>query len=244
MESNAPVGPMPNDNVAARSVVAPVPNACPMPDAMPRDEYLADLAVHIAGVLFGLVGAVALIGMAADGDAVLLLSTTIYSAGLIAMLVCSCAYNVSCPLPQNSWLRRADHAAIFIMIAGSVTPFALQGEPEWRIAGLSLIWAIALGAAAMKLLMPGRHEREMIYVYIALGWSGLVLLAARMGELPLEAAVLLITGAVIYSGGVWFHLAERMRFSRALWHTCVLAAAVCHYIAIRDGVVLSQLVPA
>lgn len=211
---------------------------------MPRDEYLADLIVHIAGVLFGLVGAITLIGMAADGDGVLLASTTIYALALMAMLVCSCAYNVSCPLPQTSWLRRADHAAIFLMIAGSITPFALQGEPEWRLAGLTLIWIVALGAAAMKLLLPGRHERTMIYAYVALGWSGLVLLTARVGELPMEAAVLLITGALIYTGGVYFHLAERMRFSRALWHACVLAAAICHYIAIRDGVVLSQLLPA
>jgi hemolysin III len=215
----------------------------PACEAMPRDEYLADLVVHVAGVIFGIFGAVTLIGMAADGDGVLLISTSVYALGLIAMLGCSCAYNVSCPLPQTSWLRRADHAAIFLMIAGSITPFALQGEPEWRLAGLALIWIVALGAAAMKLLMPGRHEREMIYAYVALGWSGLVLLAARLGELPMEAAILLITGALIYSGGVYFHVTE-MRFSRALWHACVLAAAVCHYIAIRDGVVLSQVMGA
>lgn len=213
-------------------------------EVVPRDEYLADLVIHIAGVTFGLVGAIALIDMAADGDTVLLASTTIYALGLVAMLSCSCAYNVSCPLPKTAWLRRADHAAIFLMIAGSITPFALQGEPEWRLAGLALIWTIALAAAAMKLLLPGRHEREMIYAYVALGWSGLVLLATQIGELPLEAAILLIAGVLIYTGGVFFHLSERLRFSRALWHTCVLAAAMCHYLAIRDGVVLSQLLPA
>lgn len=217
------------------------PALAAMAGALPNDEYLADLLVHIAGVLFGLVGAITLIGMAAAGDAVLFASTAIYALGLIAMLGCSCAYNVSCPLPKTSWLRRADHAAIFLMIAGSITPFALQGEPAWRIAGLVLVWSIALGAAAMKLLLPGRYEREMVYVYVALGWSGLVLLATRVGELPREAAVLLVTGVVIYTGGVFFHLCEKLRFGRALWHACVLAAAVCHYIAIRDGVVLSGL---
>ncbi|MCC6919293.1 MAG: hemolysin III family protein [Alphaproteobacteria bacterium] len=234
----------PTARVIAAPPAQPLRALAVVAEALPRDEYLADLMVHVAGVLFGLVGAIALIDMAADGDAVLFASTITYALGLLAMLGCSCAYNVSCPLPKTSWLRRADHAAIFVMIAGSITPFALQGEPSWRLAGLALIWSIALGAAAVKLLRPGRHEREMIYAYVALGWSGLVLLAAQVSELPREAAVLLITGVVIYTGGVFFHLSEKLRFSRALWHACVLTAAVCHYLAIRDGVVLSQLMPA
>jgi len=203
-----------------------------------RNEYLADLTVHVAGIAFGVIGAAVIIVLASlEGRATPIVAVSIYSFGLIAMLTCSAIYNIVQPGRRTSWLRRMDHAAIFIMIAGSCTPFALQGPPGWRIFELVVLWTIALSAAAIKLFLPGRYERAMIWLYLALGWGGAAILAQQIGELPLGAAVMLALGGVLYSVGVIFHVWDSLKFSNAVWHVFVLAAAVCHYGAIMGGVV-------
>jgi hemolysin III len=206
--------------------------------AAARSEYFADLAVHVAGLAFGVVGAAVIIVLASlEGRATPIVTVSIYSFGLIAMLTCSALYNIVQPGQRTSWLRRMDHAAIFVMIAGSCTPFALQGSEGWRIAALVLLWAVALGAAGIKLFLPGRFERTMLFMYLALGWGGAAILAGQIAQLPLGAAVLLGVGGVLYSVGVIFHVWQSLKFSNVVWHVFVLAAAICHYGAILGGVV-------
>lgn len=208
--------------------------------ALSRQEYLADFAVHVAGLAFGIIGTTVLIVLASlEGKALSIVSASIYSFGLIAMLTCSAVYNIIRPANRRSWLRRLDHAAIFVMIAGSCTPFAMQAIPGWGVPALIILWAVALTAAAVKLLMPGRYERLMIWLYLALGWGGAAILAGQIAALPFYAGIMLGLGGVLYSVGVIFHVWESMRFSTAVWHTFVLAAAICHYGAILGGVVLT-----
>lgn len=206
--------------------------------AISRSEYLADLTVHAAGITFGVIGAVVLIVLASiEGRATPIVTVSIYSFGLVAMLTCSAVYNIFQPATRTSWLRRLDHAAIFVMIAGSCTPFALQGPEGWRILELVVLWTVALSAAGIKLFLPGRFERAMIWMYLALGWGGAAILAQQIAELPLGAAVMLALGGVLYSVGVIFHQWDSLKFSNAVWHIFVLAAAICHYGAIMGGVV-------
>lgn len=205
-----------------------------------RSEYLADLTVHVAGITFGIVGAAVIIVLASlEGRATSIVTVSIYSFGLLAMLTCSAIYNIVQPSRRTSWLRRMDHAAIFVMIAGSCTPFALQGPPGWRIFELVVLWAVALCAAGIKLFLPGRFERAMIWLYLALGWGGAAILAQQIAQLPLAASVMLALGGVLYSVGVIFHQWDSLKFSNAVWHVFVLAAAICHYGAIMGGVVLA-----
>ncbi len=209
--------------------------------AISRGEYVADLTVHAAGVAFGVIGAAVLIVLASlQGRATPIVTVSIYSAGLLAMLSCSAIYNIFQPAQRTSWLRRMDHAAIFVMIAGSCTPFALQGPEGWRILELVVLWVIALSAAGIKLFLPGRYERAMIWLYLALGWGGAAILAQQIAELPMGAAVMLALGGVLYSVGVIFHQWDSLKFSNAVWHVFVLAAAICHYGAIMGGVVYAQ----
>ncbi len=206
--------------------------------AISRNEYLADLTVHGAGITFGVIGAAVIIVLASlQGRATPIVTVSIYSFGLIAMLTCSAIYNIFQPGTRTSWLRRLDHAAIFVMIAGSCTPFALQGPEGWRILELVVLWTVALSAAGIKLFLPGRFERAMIWMYLALGWGGAAILAQQIAELPVGAAVMLALGGVLYSVGVIFHQWDSLKFSNAVWHVFVLAAAICHYGAIMGGVV-------
>lgn len=206
-----------------------------------RGEYIADIAVHITGLAFALAGGAVLIVLASVmGRATPIVAASIYTLGLLLMLACSAIYNSVRPEKPHSWLRRMDHAAIYVMIAGSCTPFALQGPPGWRIVSLSLLWTIALSAACIKLFLPGRFERTMLAMYLALGWGGAAILAGSIASLPAAAAILLGLGGVLYSVGVIFHVWDSLKFQNAVWHAFVLAAAICHYIAIMGGVVLAD----
>lgn len=208
--------------------------------AISRNEYVADMAVHAAGIAFALsAGAVLIVIAGVIGRATPIVTASIYCFGLLLMWTASLLYNAIRPAKRTSWLRRFDHAAIFIMIAGSCTPFALQGAPGWRIVAVSVLWTLAFTAAGIKLFLPGRFEKLMIWMYLLLGWGGAAILAGQIADLPLASAVLLGAGGVLYSVGVIFHVWDNLKYQNVVWHGFVLAAAVCHYVSIMSGVVLN-----
>lgn len=208
-----------------------------------RGEKIADNCIHALGVSGGFVGGVVLVGVAANqGTALLVPGVLVYSLGLIAMLAFSALYNITNPSPLKALYRRFDHAAIFVMIAGSYTPFALitPGYP-WGHGLLAFVWLIAITGAVLKLWAPHRLQRVSTALYLLLGWSGLVALQPLVEGLSTAALVLLATGGVIYTVGVAFHHWERLPYQNTIWHGLVIGAAACHYGAILRGVVLNPL---
>jgi hemolysin III len=206
-----------------------------------RGERIADNCIHALGVSVGLIGAVVLAVAATRQDNALLIpGVLLYGLGLIAMLGFSALYNITRPSPRKALFRRLDHAAIFVMIAGSYTPFALNGlGGAWGHGLLAFVWLVALAGAALKLFAPRRVRRFSTALYLLLGWSGLVALEPLFGALPMPALFLLATGGALYSLGVVFHHWQRLPYQNAIWHGLVLAAAGCHYGAILGGVVLA-----
>ncbi len=154
----------------------------------------------------------------------------LYAVGLLAMLGCSALYNMAGKCRRRALLRRLDHAAIFVMIAGTYTPVAgigIGGAWGWGLLGV--VWAGAVGGALLKLLAPARFERVSILAYLLLGWAGVAALHRLVAALPLRDLLLLAAGGLLYSLGVVVHLSTRLRYHNALWHTLVVAAAGCHY---------------
>jgi hemolysin III len=199
-----------------------------------RVELIADGAVHVIGVSLGLIGAVVIVDMAAQsGAATDIPSIVIYAVGLLAMLGFSAAYNMW-PISPVKWvLRRFDHSAIYLMIAGTYTPFVGQLKDGVASAGLLLgVWLTAIIGVALKLLMPGRFDRMAIALYLILGWSCVVAYGPISAALPNASLWLLFAGGVLYSIGVIFHAWRKLRFHNAIWHGFVLAAACCHYSAV------------
>jgi hemolysin III len=199
-----------------------------------RMELLADCIVHIAGVAFGIAGGIwlaALIsGSSSFGDR---LAGAIYAIGLVTMLSASAAYNMSPHRAPKGWLRRVDHSAIYIMIAGTYTPFIAQlPNGSTPIILFTAIWIVAITGIILKLTMPGRFAGLSIALYLGLGWSGLAAYDALSQVLDDRTWLLLGAGGVIYSSGVAFHLSETLPFHNVIWHLCVLTAAVCHYFAV------------
>jgi hemolysin III len=143
-------------------------------------------------------------------------------------------------LPRSDWkqsLRRFDQAAIFLKIAGTYTPFAVV-----KLGGLtgavllSSVWAIALFAAALKLL--GRQSRDALDIglYLALGWAGLAVFGPLSAAVTAQVLMLLALGGILYSLGVVFHVWSTLKYQNAIWHGFVLAGTCCHFGAVNAAV--------
>ena len=197
-------------------------------------ELLADAVVHALGLALGCVGTAALIVLAVvAGSLTVLLSLMVYSAGLLGMLGCSAAYNLLRASRRRDWLRRFDHAAIFVMIAGTYTPITTLGlEGAWSVGLTLVIWSIAITGIALKLWQPRRIEAVSVVLYLALGWIGLVALDPLLSSLSGSTLGLVAAGGFLYSIGVVFHLWRTLPYHNAIWHGFVLAAAVLHYMAV------------
>jgi hemolysin III len=201
-----------------------------------RYEILVDGVVHAIGVGAGLIAAVALIVAAcyfatpADVAAV-----SVYATGLITMLALSAIYNLF-PLSRWKWiLRRFDHSAIYVLIAATYTPFiAKMPLSVTSVVLMTGVWSVAFVGIVLKLLFPGRFDRLAIGLYLAMGWSGVMVFDVIADALPGVTLWLIAIGGVLYSAGVIFHVWERLRFQNAIWHGFVLLAASCHYLAVLD----------
>jgi hemolysin III len=208
----------------------PLPRA-PRP-AYSRAERLSDAAVHVAG-LVAVAGAVpALIALAlARGVAPQAVAgTAVYGGALALMILASALYHLVRRPGWSAVLRRLDHAAIYLKIAGTYTPFAaLTGQGAGLLAA---VWAGALAGAGLKAVDPGRFPRATLLLYLGLGWAGVLAGGGLMAALPGEVVALMLSGGVLYSAGVGFLLWERLPFHNTIWHILVLAASALFYAAV------------
>lgn len=168
-------------------------------------------------------------------------SIVIYTIGLLSMLGFSAAYN-TCPITHMKWLlRRFDHSANYVMIAGTYTPFIGQLKGDFVSIGLLIgVWLTAVVGVTLKLLLPGRFDRLAVVLHLILGWSGAVFYEPVAATLPSLSIWLLAAGGALYSAGVIFHGWQSLRFQNVIWHGFVLVAACCHYTAILYCVAYGQ----
>ena len=201
-----------------------------------RAELIADGVVHIVGVCLGLIAATVLIVLAAVyASALDIVVSSIYVFGLLAMLGLSATYNLW-PVSRAKWvLRRLDHSAIYVLIAATYTPCIMELR-ESVLANLLLVgvWCAAIGGIVIKLKFPGRFDRLAVGLYLAMGWSGMMLYESVVKALPAMALGFVVAGGVFYTLGVVFHAWQRLRFQNAIWHGFVLSGAACHYTAVLD----------
>ena len=194
-------------------------------------EHRADTAVHVLGVLFAINASLWLLWHVTGLSVAI--SVFVYCAGLLAMICASAAYNLAPHGASKGVLRRLDHAAIFIMIAATYTPFAVNrlGAPY----GTVVLWAIWLSASfgvTMKVLFPRRFEILSIALYLAMGWMIVFVLQPLHAAMSATDFWLLVAGGLVYSAGVAFYLIERIPYHKAIWHAFVLVAAVLHFAAV------------
>jgi len=203
---------------------------------MDRIENRADNSVHALSLAFCLPATVLLLfQVQGTGNGIAAAAASAYGLGMLAMFGFSAAYHLASGPPWKDRLRVCDHAAIFLMIAGTYTPFAIFGIGGllgWGL--LALVWLMAAAGILLKVLAPRRWESASVAYYLALGWVGLPAAGLLVESLSISALSLLGAGGILYTVGVGFHVWERLRFQNALWHACVLAAAGCHYLAVTS----------
>ncbi len=194
-------------------------------------EVASDAIVHSLAILMGLVGFSYLITHVANfRSPAELMAVTVYAVGFFAMLGCSLAYNMWPMSRTKLWLRRFDHSAIYIMIAGTCTAFLSQIESAaWSIPLIAAIWTGALVGVGAKLLAPGRFEGALLALYLGLGWVCIIGIVPIWRALPASSLVLLIIGGALYTGGVVFYRWEALRYHNTIWHGFVAVAAACHF---------------
>ena len=200
----------------------------------------ADLVVHIVGLTLALLGGVVLLLLAIRAGSISqVVGVAIYATGVVAMLAFSTAYNFAKPQYRPT-LRRLDHAGIFLMIAGSYTPFTTQSLTGGWAWGMTIaVWSLAGLGTLGKLFLPRVERGFWVALYLALGWLVVVALKPMMDHLAWYAMLLLAAGGVLYSTGVIFYVNKKLKFARAIWHGHVVVAAAAHWAAVLTGVVLA-----
>lgn len=208
-----------------------------------RAELIADGVVHGVGLVLAIAAGVALLALAlvhsGPGEFV---AATFYVASLLAVLSVSLAYNLW-PLTPAKWiLRRIDHAAIYLLIAATYTPFLAQLDDTAQAGRMiALVWGAAAVGFVLKLAFPGRFDRLAILFYLAIGWSGVVILDPLLDTLTTTTLWLILAGGIAYSSGVIFFIWQALRFQSALWHSFVVVGAGLHFAAIADCLVIARL---
>ncbi|MBA8878361.1 hemolysin III [Phyllobacterium myrsinacearum] len=198
-------------------------------------ELWADGIVHMTGVTLTITGSILLLAFGTK-EATLgaYTATAIYLATLTLSMGLSAIYNIWPISPVKAFLRRFDHSAIYLLIAGTYTPLMAKSGTWWL---LSTVWTIAIAGVLLKLLKPDRFDRLSILLYLALGWSGVAAYQELTMALSATVLWLILAGGLVYSFGVIFHVLDRMPFHNAIWHAFVLTAASIHFAAICAAVV-------
>lgn len=202
-----------------------------------RAEAWADMTVHALGVIGALAAVPVLITLAAvwRDDFALVAAVTVYGTALLMMFSASAGYNFANLRLSGGRLlealRRFDHAAIYVKIAGTYTPYAvLTGGPlgRWLLVG---VWSTALLGLLGKIIAPDRWERLSLLLYLALGWCVVLVFGPVSQSITSATAILIVIGGCLYSVGVIFFLWERLPFQNAIWHAFVLVATFVFYSA-------------
>ena len=194
-------------------------------------ERVADGCIHAVGIASSLIALGVLLVIGVQSQMTLwAASLAIYGLALVAMFSFSACYNLIMHPPKlKEVFRRLDHAAIFLMIAGTYTPFVLiKMNNAWGLILLAVVWTIAIIGIVIKLAIPRFLEGLTVGLYLAQGWAIVAAWHPLVTAVPIWVAILLGVGGLLYTVGVVFHLWERLPYQNAIWHAFVLTAASCH----------------
>jgi len=200
-----------------------------------RAEELANSISHAIGVVGAMIGTpILLLAAFYHGSISFLIGTIIFTVTMLLVYLGSTLYHAWPQTRVKSFLQVMDHSAIFLLIAGTYTPFALG---PLRDAGgltmLGIVWILALFGVVMKATRgPLRHRKLSMTLYLGTGWIALIFIRPLALAIPFSALVWLIAGGVGYTAGTLFFANERLRYAHFVWHLFVLAGTSCHFAAV------------
>ncbi|HMM34097.1 MAG TPA: hemolysin III family protein [Thermoanaerobaculia bacterium] len=199
-----------------------------------RGEEIANSVTHGVGLLASVVAFPFLVMTAAQRwGAPEVIGAAVFAATLVALYLVSTLYHALRPSRAKQVLQKLDHAAIYLLIAGSYTPFTLgvlRGTWGWTL--LSLVWAIAGTGIALEFALGKKVHKVAVALYVVMGWLVVVAVKPLLAAVPWPGLAWLVAGGLLYTGGVAFYAAKRVRYAHAVWHLFVLAGSACHFVAI------------
>lgn len=201
----------------------------------PYKEEIANTLSHGLGLVMGITGLILLLNQSLtnNADSLTVTSMALYGSSMIVLFLASTLYHAVSDQKLKQGLKVFDHCAIYLLIAGSYTPFLLVSlRTPLAITLMVVIWSIAIAGIIMKVVFMQRFKRFSLFSYLAMGWLSLIVIYQLSVTLPLGGLLLLALGGLIYSLGVIFYVAKRIPYHHAIWHLFVLVGCACHFLAI------------
>jgi hemolysin III len=197
-------------------------------------EELANSISHGIGLCAALIGAPILLLEARRSSPGFFLGAVIFAVTLSMLYLGSTLYHAWPQTRAKSVLRTLDHSAIFLLIAGTYTPFTLGPlRGLWGSSILAIVWALAIFGVILKATRgASRHPKLGMTLYLGTGWLALIAVRPMMLAIPSAALFWLVAGGVAYTTGVLFFVNQRLRYSHFIWHLFVLAGSSCHFLAV------------
>jgi hemolysin III len=197
-------------------------------------EEIANGISHGVGLVLALVAIPFLLLPAIEAGRVrFIVGVSVFGATVILLYLASTLYHSITHEAAKSLFRLFDHTAIFLLIAGSYTPFALgvlRGPWGWSL--LAAVWTLAIVGITLKIRKRTRHSRISIVLYVIMGWLAIVAVKPILALVPLPGIILILAGGIAYTGGLAFFAAHRLRYSHFIWHLFVIAGTTCHFFAV------------
>lgn len=197
-------------------------------------EEVVNCATHGVGLALSSAGMVVLVALAVlRGDAWHVAACAVFGASLVLLYAASTLYHAARTPRRKQLLQAADHCCIYLLIAGTYTPFTLvtlRGTLGWTL--FAVVWALALAGILARILFAGRFRAAAVVSYLLLGWMSVVAIKPLAALVPLAAVLWIVAGGVAYTAGVAFFASKRLRHGHAIWHLFVMGGSVCHYLAV------------
>jgi len=196
-------------------------------------EEKLNIATHAIGFVVSIFGAYLLLKKGDVHNTKILLCYIVYSLSLISVYAASTLYHSAKDIGLRRKLNIVDHAAIFLLIAGTYTPFtliALGGTLGWSV--FAIVWLIAGVGVVLKLFFTGRYEKLSTTMYVAMGWLAIFIVGPLLAALPAAGFNLLALGGGLYTVGAIFFSIKKIKFNHAIFHFFVLGGSLCHFLSI------------
>jgi len=197
----------------------------------PRIEERINVISHALGALLS-IAALVLLVVKANG-AMQTVSVTVFAASMFALYGASTIYHSTSNVSRRAWLRTVDHSMIYVLIAGTYTPFALlvlRGTIGWTIFGV--IWAMAITGIVIKLFHTGRYNKVSTAMYVFMGWAIVFAIKPLIANLSTEGLAWLFAGGVAYTAGALFYSIRVMPYGHATFHLFVILGSFCHFVTV------------
>ena len=200
----------------------------------PCREEIANSISHGLGLVLALVALPILVLTAIEGRSIgFLVGVSVFGGTMVLLYLASTLYHSITHEAAKCLFRVFDHTAIFLLIAGTYTPFALgvlRGPWGWSM--LAVVWTLAIIGITLKIRTRTRHSRISIVLYVIMGWLAVVAVKPIVMLIPVPGILLILAGGLAYTGGLAFFAAHRIRYHHLIWHLFVIAGTVCHFFAV------------